>query len=31
MSGALTFVTRLYLLPVKRHELPRDVRVAPAW
>jgi hypothetical protein len=22
---------RLYLLPVKRHELPANVRVAPAW
>jgi len=30
LSGALSFA-RLYLLPVKRHELPRDVRVAPAW
>jgi magnesium-protoporphyrin IX monomethyl ester (oxidative) cyclase len=22
---------RLYLLPVKRHDLPQQVRVAPAW
>ena len=28
--GALTFA-RLYLLPVKRHELPAQVRVAPTW
>jgi magnesium-protoporphyrin IX monomethyl ester (oxidative) cyclase len=28
--GAATFV-RLYLLPVKRHDLPAHVRVAPAW
>lgn len=28
--AALTF-TRLYLLPVKRHDLPAQIRVAPAW
>jgi magnesium-protoporphyrin IX monomethyl ester (oxidative) cyclase len=28
--GALTF-GRLYLHPVKRHDLPQNVRVAPAW
>jgi magnesium-protoporphyrin IX monomethyl ester (oxidative) cyclase len=30
VSGALTFA-RLYLLPVKRHALPAQIRVAPAW
>jgi magnesium-protoporphyrin IX monomethyl ester (oxidative) cyclase len=30
VSGAATFV-RLYLLPVQRHKLPEQVRVAPAW
>jgi magnesium-protoporphyrin IX monomethyl ester (oxidative) cyclase len=30
VAGALTFA-RLYLLPVKRHTLPQQVRVAPAW
>jgi magnesium-protoporphyrin IX monomethyl ester (oxidative) cyclase len=30
LAGAATFA-RLYLLPVKRHELPVKVRVAPAW
>jgi magnesium-protoporphyrin IX monomethyl ester (oxidative) cyclase len=30
LAGVATFV-RLYLLPVKRHELPANVRVAPAW
>jgi magnesium-protoporphyrin IX monomethyl ester (oxidative) cyclase len=30
VAGALTFA-RLYLLPVRRHELPAQVRVAPAW
>jgi magnesium-protoporphyrin IX monomethyl ester (oxidative) cyclase len=30
MAGAATFV-RLYLLPVQRHELPAQVRMAPAW
>ena len=29
-AGAATFA-RLYLLPVKRHALPEQVRVAPAW
>ena len=28
--GALTFL-KLYMLPVKRHELPAEIRVAPAW
>ena len=28
--GAATF-TRLYMLPVKRHDLPAQMRVAPAW
>ena len=30
VAGALTFA-RLYLLPVRRHDLPAQVRVAPAW
>ena len=30
LTGAVTFV-RLYLHPVKRHALPAQVRVAPAW
>ncbi len=30
MAGAATFA-RLYLLPVKRHALPQQIRVAPAW
>lgn len=30
VSGAATFV-RLYCLPVKRHAIPQQVRVAPAW
>jgi magnesium-protoporphyrin IX monomethyl ester (oxidative) cyclase len=30
VAGALTFA-RLYVLPVQKHELPADVRVAPAW
>jgi len=30
VAGALTFA-RLFLLPVKRHELPAQVRVAPVW
>jgi magnesium-protoporphyrin IX monomethyl ester (oxidative) cyclase len=30
LSGVLTFA-RLYLHPVKRHALPAQVRVAPAW
>jgi magnesium-protoporphyrin IX monomethyl ester (oxidative) cyclase len=30
LAGAATFA-RLYLLPVKTHELPAQVRVAPAW
>jgi len=30
ISGAVTFV-RLYFLPVKRHALPADIRMVPAW
>ena len=30
VTGAATFA-RLYLMPVKRHALPTQVRVAPAW
>jgi magnesium-protoporphyrin IX monomethyl ester (oxidative) cyclase len=30
VSGVFTFA-RLYLQPVKRHDLPAQVRVAPAW
>jgi magnesium-protoporphyrin IX monomethyl ester (oxidative) cyclase len=30
LAGVATFV-RLYTMPVQRHELPADVRVAPAW
>ncbi|MBC7941707.1 MAG: magnesium-protoporphyrin IX monomethyl ester (oxidative) cyclase [Chitinophagaceae bacterium] len=30
LQGAATFA-RMYLLPVKRHALPVEVRVAPAW
>jgi len=30
VAGALTFA-RLYFLPVQRHALPEQVRVAPAW
>lgn len=30
LSGGLTFV-RLFLHPVKRHELPSQIRVAPVW
>jgi magnesium-protoporphyrin IX monomethyl ester (oxidative) cyclase len=30
IAGAAVFA-RLYLLPVKRHALPQQVRVAPAW
>jgi magnesium-protoporphyrin IX monomethyl ester (oxidative) cyclase len=30
VAGAATFV-RLYMLPVNRHALPTQVRVAPAW
>jgi magnesium-protoporphyrin IX monomethyl ester (oxidative) cyclase len=30
VQGALTFA-RLYLLPVKKHELPAQIRVAPVW
>jgi magnesium-protoporphyrin IX monomethyl ester (oxidative) cyclase len=28
--GAATFV-RLYLLPMKRHELPAQIRMQPVW
>jgi magnesium-protoporphyrin IX monomethyl ester (oxidative) cyclase len=30
VAGAATFV-RLYCLPVKRHALPAEMRIAPAW
>jgi magnesium-protoporphyrin IX monomethyl ester (oxidative) cyclase len=30
VAGVATFV-RLYLLPTRRHELPRQVRMQPAW
>jgi magnesium-protoporphyrin IX monomethyl ester (oxidative) cyclase len=30
LAGAATFA-RLYMLPVHRHALPAQVRVAPAW
>ena len=30
VQGAATFA-RLYLMPVKKHDLPQQVRVAPAW
>jgi magnesium-protoporphyrin IX monomethyl ester (oxidative) cyclase len=30
VGGAATFA-RLFLLPVKRHDLPDQVRVAPVW
>jgi magnesium-protoporphyrin IX monomethyl ester (oxidative) cyclase len=30
LSGALTFL-RLYMMPVKSNELPKDIRLAPAW
>ena len=30
LAGAATFA-RLYLLPVQNHELPAQVRMAPAW
>jgi magnesium-protoporphyrin IX monomethyl ester (oxidative) cyclase len=30
LQGLATFV-RLYVMPVKRHELPTQMRVAPAW
>jgi magnesium-protoporphyrin IX monomethyl ester (oxidative) cyclase len=30
LAGAATFA-RLYVLPVQKHELPTQVRVAPAW
>ena len=30
VQGAVTFA-RLYFLPVKRHDLPQQVRVVPAW
>jgi magnesium-protoporphyrin IX monomethyl ester (oxidative) cyclase len=31
LARAFGVFTRLYLLPVKSHELPAQVRVAPAW
>ena len=30
ITGALTFA-KLYIHPVKRHDLPAEIRVAPAW
>jgi hypothetical protein len=30
VSGAINFV-RLYFHPVKRHDLPAQIRVAPSW
>ena len=30
VAGAATFV-KLYFLPVKRHALPEQMRVAPSW
>jgi magnesium-protoporphyrin IX monomethyl ester (oxidative) cyclase len=30
LQAAGTFV-RLYMLPVQRHDLPAQVRVAPSW
>ena len=30
VSGAMTFL-RLYMIPVKSHELPKDIRLAAAW
>jgi magnesium-protoporphyrin IX monomethyl ester (oxidative) cyclase len=30
LAGAGTFV-KLFLHPVKRHSLPAEIRVAPAW
>jgi magnesium-protoporphyrin IX monomethyl ester (oxidative) cyclase len=30
IAGVATFA-RLYMLPVKRHDLPQQVRMAPAW
>lgn len=30
-AAAGATLLRLYLLPVKKHELPRDIRLAPAW
>jgi magnesium-protoporphyrin IX monomethyl ester (oxidative) cyclase len=30
VSGAVTFL-KLYMIPVKSHELPKDIRLAPAW
>jgi magnesium-protoporphyrin IX monomethyl ester (oxidative) cyclase len=30
VAGFATFA-RLYMLPVREHELPQQVRVAPAW
>jgi magnesium-protoporphyrin IX monomethyl ester (oxidative) cyclase len=30
-GAALAAFVRLYLLPVRHHELPAQVRMAPAW
>ncbi len=30
LAGAATFL-KLYMMPVKSHELPKDIRLAPAW
>jgi magnesium-protoporphyrin IX monomethyl ester (oxidative) cyclase len=30
VQGAFAFL-RLYMIPVKSHELPKDIRLAPAW
>jgi magnesium-protoporphyrin IX monomethyl ester (oxidative) cyclase len=30
LAGAAAFL-RLYMMPVKSHELPKDIRLAPAW
>ena len=31
VTGAAWTFGRLYLLPTQKHELPRDMRVAPSW